>query len=94
MKLSEEKIIEIVNNNEDLLFERFELDNMFDYYIGEELCDGFEGIGYDNGDRGVAFMDESVDLNKIFFGFTFETCEDNGVIELDGFKIKYVTFAN
>jgi hypothetical protein len=87
MKLSEEKIIEIVNNNEDLLFERFELDNMFDYYIGEELCDDFVGIGYDNGDRGVAFMDESVYLD-------FETCEDGGVIELDGFKIKYVTFAS
>ena len=87
MKLSEEKIIEIVNNNEDLLFERFELDNMFDYYIGEELIDDFEGIGFDNGDRGIAFMDESVDLDM-------ETCQNNGVIELDGFKIKYVTFVS
>jgi hypothetical protein len=24
----------------------------------------------------------------------FETCEDSGVIELDGFKIKYVTFVS
>jgi len=86
-KLSEEKIIEIVNNNEKLLFEKFELDEDFDYYIGEELCDDFKGIGYDNGDRGVAFMDKSEDLD-------FETCEDNGIIELDGFKIKYVTFVS
>jgi hypothetical protein len=85
MKLSEEKVIEIVNNNEDLLFEKFNLDDEFDYCIGEEFCFCFEGIGYDNGDRGVAFMDESIDLD-------FETCEDSGVIELDGFKIKYVTF--
>jgi hypothetical protein len=47
MKLSEEKVIEIVNNNEDLLFEKFNLDDDFDYYIGEELCDDFVGIGYD-----------------------------------------------
>jgi hypothetical protein len=87
MKLSEELVIEIVNNNEDLLFEKFDLDDNFDYYIGEELCDDFVGIGYDNGDRGVAFMDESIDLD-------FETCEDSGVIELDGFKIKYVTFVS
>jgi len=92
MKLSEEKVIEIVNNNEDLLFEKFNLDDDFDYYgdfflklIGEEFSFCFEGIGYDNGDRGVAFMDESIDLD-------FETCKDSGVIELDGFKIKYVTF--
>jgi hypothetical protein len=87
MKLSEKKIIKIVSNNEDFLFEKFNLDEEFDYYIGEELCDDFEGIGYDNGDRGIAFMDESGDLD-------FETCEDSGVIELDGFKIKYVTFVS
>ena len=87
MKLSEEKIIKIVSNNEDFLFEKFNLDEEFDYYIGEELCDDFEGIGYDNGDRGIAFMDESGDLD-------FETCEDSGVIELDGFKIKYITFVS
>jgi hypothetical protein len=86
-KLSEEKIIEIINNNEEFIFEKFNLDDEFDYYIGEELCDDFVGIGYDNGDRGVAFMDESIDLD-------FETCEDGGVIELDGFKIKYVTFVS
>jgi hypothetical protein len=86
-KLSEEKVIEIVNNNEDLLFEKFNLDEDFDYYIGEELCDDFEGIGYDNGNRGVAFMDIEMDLD-------FDNYEDSGVLELDGFKIKYVTFIN
>ena len=87
MKLSETKLISIVSNNEDLLFEKFKLDDDFDYFIGEELCDDFVGIGYDNGDRGVAFMDVTNDLD-------FETCEDSGVIELDGFKIKYVTFVS
>ena len=87
MKLSETKLISIVSNNEDLLFEKFKLDDDFDYYIGEELCDDFVGIGYDNGDRGVAFMDVTNDLD-------FETCEDSGIIELDGFKIKYVTFVS
>ena len=87
MKLSEEKVIEIVNNNEDLLFEKFDLDEDFDDFIGEELCDDFEGIGYDNGDRGVAFMDVEMDLD-------FETCEDSGIIELSGFKIKFVTFVS
>ena len=87
MKLSEEKIIEIVSNNEDFLFEEFELDEDYDYFIGEELCDDFIGIGYDNGDRGVAFMDVTNDLD-------FENCEDEGIIELDGFKIKYITFVN
>ena len=86
-RLSEKEIIEVINNNERFIFEKFKLDDDFDYYIGEELCDDFVGIGYDNGDRGVAFMDESIDLD-------FETCEDGGVIELDGFKIKYVTFAS
>jgi hypothetical protein len=86
-KLSEEKVIEIVNNNEDLLFKKFNLDEDFDCYIGEELCDDFEGIGYDNGDRGIAFMDINGDLD-------FETCEDSDIIELDGLKIKYVTFVN
>ena len=87
MKLSEKKLISIVNNNEDLLFEKFNLDDEFDYYIGEELCDDFVGIGYDNGERGVAFMDVNEDLD-------FETCEDEGIIELEGFKIKYVTFVS
>ena len=59
----------------------------YDYFIGEELCDDFVGIGYDNGDRGIAFMDESGDLD-------FDNCEDSGVIELDGYKIKYITFVN
>ena len=31
MKLSEEKVIEIVNNNEDLLFEKFNLDDENEY---------------------------------------------------------------
>ena len=87
MKLSEKKLICIVNNNEDLLFEKFNLDDEFDYYIGEELCDDFVGIGYDNGERGVAFMDVNEDLD-------FETCEDEGIIEVEGFKIKYVTFVS
>jgi hypothetical protein len=86
-RLSEERIISIVNNNEDLLFEKFNLDDEFDYYIGEELCDDFVGIGYDNGERGVAFMDVNEDLD-------FETCEDEGIIEVEGFKIKYVTFVS
>jgi hypothetical protein len=83
-RLSEERIISIVNNNEDLLFEKFNLDDEFDLLIGEELCD-FVGVGYDNGERGVAFMDVNED-------FDFETCEDEGIIEIEGFKIKYVTF--
>ena len=70
-----------------MLFEKFELDESFDYFIGEELCDDFVGIGYDNGERGVAFMDVNEDLD-------FETCEDEGIIEVDGFKIKYVTFVS
>jgi hypothetical protein len=86
-RLSEAKIISIVNNNEDLLFEKFNLDDEFDYYIGEELCDDFVGVGYDNGERGVAFMDVNEDLD-------FETCEDEGIIEVEGFKIKYVTFVS
>jgi hypothetical protein len=86
-RLSEERIISIVNNNEDLLFEKFNLDDEFDYYIGEELCDDFVGVGYDNGERGVAFMDVNEDLD-------FETCEDEGIIEVEGFKIKYVTFVS
>lgn len=86
-KLSEEKVIEIVNNNKDLLFEKFDLNKDSDYYIGEEFCVDFEGIGYYNGDRGVAFMDVSEDLD-------FETCSVGGIIELDGFKIKYVTFVS
>jgi hypothetical protein len=86
-RLSEAKIISIVNNNEDLLFEKFNLDDEFDYYIGEELCDDFVGVGYDNGERGVAFMDVNED-------FDFETCEDEGIIEVEGFKIKYVTFVS
>jgi hypothetical protein len=86
-KLNVEKVVEIVNNNKDLLFEKFELNDDFDYYVGEEMLEDFEGVGYDNGDRGVAFMDKSDDLD-------FETCEDSGIIELDGFKIKYVTFVS
>ena len=87
MKLSEEKIIEIVSNNEAFLFEEFELGEDFDYFIGEELCDDFVGIGYCNEDRGIAFMDESGEED-------FDNCEDSGVIELDGYKIKYITFVN
>jgi len=83
--LSEAKIISIVNNNEDLLFEKFNLDDEFDYYIGEELCDDWEGIGYDNGDGGIAFMSPEMELD-------FETCGEEGIIELDGVAIKYVRF--
>jgi hypothetical protein len=86
-KLSKEKVIEIVNNNKNLLFEKFELDEDFEYYTSEDVWEDFECIGYDNGDRGVAFMDESEDLDV-------ETAEDSGIIELDGFKIKYVTFVS
>ena len=84
-KLSQEQVIEIVNNNEELLFEKFELDESFDYYIGEELCDDWEGIGYDNGDGGIAFMSPEMELD-------FETCGEEGIIELDGVAIKYVKF--
>jgi hypothetical protein len=86
-KLSEARIYFIVNNNEDLLFEKFNLDDEFDLLIGEELCDDFGGVGYDNGERGVAFMDVNED-------FDFETCGDEGIIEVEGFKIKYVTFVS
>ena len=86
-RLSEEKIIEIINNNEEFIFKKFKLDDEFDYYIGEELYDNFVGIGYDNGERGVAFMNVDDELD---WGIT----EEAGVLELDGFKIRFEEFVN
>lgn len=86
-KLSEEKIIEIINNNEEFIFKKFNLDDEFDYYIGEELCDDFVGIGYDNGDRGVAFMNVDDELD-------WSITEEVGVLELDGFKIRFEEFVS
>ena len=86
-RLSEKEIIEVINNNEDLLFEKFNLDDEFDYYIGEELCDDFVGIGFDNGDRGVAFMNVGDELD-------WSITEGEGVLELDGFKIRFEEFVS